>query len=301
MNAATITKALKGHRSGRGYVARCPAHDDRNPSLSIRDGDNGCLLVHCFKGCSPASVFAALSAMGLWEKGGHRGQFLRRARPIERRHNSTDDDFARILVANRSFAEAIPIKGTAGEIYFRNRGISPATLEISRHALKFAPQRPTWLPDGAIRRFGAVIAQMRDVRTDQPRAIHRTFLEGGRKADLPGGAKRMLGPAAGCAIKLSRDEDVIDGLGIAEGLETALSVLQTGWGPVWALGSAGSIENFPVLGGIEALTIWADADEAGLRAARICQARWAEAGRECRILLPPQDGTDWNDVVGAAA
>jgi putative DNA primase/helicase len=159
------------------------------------------------------------------------------------------------------------------------------------------------MQDGSIVRFEAVIAQMRDVVTDAPRAVHRTFLKDGRKADLPGGAKRMLGPTAGCAIKLSPDADVVEGLGIAEGLETALSVLQTGWGPIWALGSSGEIERFPVLRGIEALTIWADADtnQGGLWKARICQARWAEAGRECRILLPPEDGTDWNDVLGAAA
>ena len=76
MSAAAIARALKGHRSGQGYVARSPAHDDRNPSLSIRDGDNGRLLVHCFKGCSSASVVAALSDMGLWRKGGHPSRCL---------------------------------------------------------------------------------------------------------------------------------------------------------------------------------------------------------------------------------
>jgi putative DNA primase/helicase len=209
----------------------------------------------------------------------------------------------RSSAANRRFARALPIKGTAGEAYFLSRGISHDTIQVVGHALRFAPQCPTRLQDGSVGRFDAVIAQMRDVVSDAPRAIHRTFLKDGRKAELPGGAKRMLGPVAGCAIKLCRDDDVIEGLGIAEGIETALSVLQTGWRPIWALGSAGSIETFPLLGGIEALTIWADADinQAGLWEARICQARWAEAGRECRILLPPCEGTDWNDVIGAAA
>jgi len=49
-------------------MAHCPAHDDRNPSLSIRDGNNGKPLLHCFAGCSPEAVIAALRARGLWSE-----------------------------------------------------------------------------------------------------------------------------------------------------------------------------------------------------------------------------------------
>ena len=35
MTVAEIAHHLKGRKSGRGYVARCPAHDDQNPSLSL--------------------------------------------------------------------------------------------------------------------------------------------------------------------------------------------------------------------------------------------------------------------------
>ena len=49
--------------AGHGqWKARCPAHDDRNPSLSIKEGDNGAVLVHCFAGCEVAAV---VGAMGL--------------------------------------------------------------------------------------------------------------------------------------------------------------------------------------------------------------------------------------------
>jgi len=36
---------------GRGYMLLCPAHREKNPSLSICEGDNGAILMHCFKGC----------------------------------------------------------------------------------------------------------------------------------------------------------------------------------------------------------------------------------------------------------
>lgn len=45
--------------SGR-YLSRCPAHEDRSPSLSISEGDNGCVLIRCFAGCKTQDVVAAL-------------------------------------------------------------------------------------------------------------------------------------------------------------------------------------------------------------------------------------------------
>lgn len=42
------------------YVARCPAHDDKSPSLSIRELDDGRVLVHCFAGCGTDEVLAAI-------------------------------------------------------------------------------------------------------------------------------------------------------------------------------------------------------------------------------------------------
>jgi hypothetical protein len=51
---------LKGVRAVRnGWIARCPAHDDRTPSLSLRQ-NNGKTLLHCFSGCTAEAVCAAL-------------------------------------------------------------------------------------------------------------------------------------------------------------------------------------------------------------------------------------------------
>jgi putative DNA primase/helicase len=66
MTAALIVRALKARRSGTGSMAKCPAHDDNNPSLSIREVD-GKVLVHCHAGCSQSAVIDALKAMELWE------------------------------------------------------------------------------------------------------------------------------------------------------------------------------------------------------------------------------------------
>ena len=51
MTAESIAKALGGRRAGGGWMAHCPAHEDRTPSLSIRDTAGGKVLVHCHAGC----------------------------------------------------------------------------------------------------------------------------------------------------------------------------------------------------------------------------------------------------------
>jgi putative DNA primase/helicase len=47
-------------QSGSGYSARCPSHDDHNPSLSISEGDEGQVLINCFAGCTAEEVVHAL-------------------------------------------------------------------------------------------------------------------------------------------------------------------------------------------------------------------------------------------------
>ena len=58
MTADSIARALKARRSGTGWMAKCPAHDDHSPSLSIRDFD-GKVLLHCHAGCAQTDVIEA--------------------------------------------------------------------------------------------------------------------------------------------------------------------------------------------------------------------------------------------------
>jgi len=46
--------------SGSGWQAQCPAHEDRTPSLSFREGSDGRVLLHCFSGCETRAVLRAL-------------------------------------------------------------------------------------------------------------------------------------------------------------------------------------------------------------------------------------------------
>ena len=139
---------------------------------------------------------------------------------------------------------------------------------------------------------------LRDIHTNEPRAIQRTALTAnGEKI-----GRMTLGPKTGAAIKLSADADVADHITIGEGLETVLSGVALGYTPAWAVGDAGELAQFPVLDGVASLTILVDNDktETGQRAARECSRRWTSTGREVFRLVPRRTGADANDLLGCA-
>jgi hypothetical protein len=198
------------------------------------------------------------------------------------------DDADRSRIALRIWSESGDARGTLAETYLAGRGLE--LDDRARDALRFHPAL----------RFGAkvapaMIALYRDLRTDQPKAIQRTFLgPEGEKLE-----RWMLGPVAGAAVKLDPGDCVTYGLAIAEGVESALAARRL-FRPTWALGSAGAIRNFPVLPGLEALTIFADGEPTGREAAEACAARYTAAGVEVAILTSAV-GSDANDAIRGTA
>ncbi len=65
MTADSIAQALQARRSGSCWMAKCPAHDDHNPSPSIKELD-GKVLLHCHAGCAQHDVIDALKTRELW-------------------------------------------------------------------------------------------------------------------------------------------------------------------------------------------------------------------------------------------
>lgn len=144
----------------------------------------------------------------------------------------------------------------------------------------------------------ALVALVTDVHAaERWLTIHRTWIQAdGRKAEIETPRLLLAGhPKAGGVIRLWPDELVSTGLAIAEGIETALAAAQR-FTPIWASIDAGNLGAFPVLGGIEALTIIVDHDRAGVNSALNLGRRWRQAGREVFVLYPEKPGTDWCDV-----
>jgi DNA primase len=84
--AAQIAHQLGGKRSGAGYVAKCPAHQDGIPSLSI-SAQHGKILVHCHAGCQQRDVVDALKSQGLWPEAEQE-----QGRRIVAEYNYTDEN-----------------------------------------------------------------------------------------------------------------------------------------------------------------------------------------------------------------
>lgn len=211
---------------------------------------------------------------------------------------SVDDDKRNFEIGMKIMREAGPIAGTLGAKYLGCRGIPEkyhGDVLLFHPSIKHAPTQ-SYHP--------AIIAPYTDAITGKIKGIHRTYLkaDGSGKADIDP-PRMTLGSVKGAVVRLIDDAEITYGLGLAEGIESALSVMSMGWTPVWAALNAPNIANFPVLPAVT-LTIFADHDRpdkdgrrVGQDAARACGERWAAAGREVFIKTPLIEGQDFNDVL----
>jgi len=191
--------------------------------------------------------------------------------------------------------DAVSIESTLAEIYLCRRGLDiPA--RTSGSVLRFHPR----CIFGA-ERLPCMVALFRNIHTNAPQAIHRTALTpAGDKID-----RKSLGPVSGAAIKVSADDEVTMGLMIGEGFEKVVkAMVQRDLRPAWCVGSATAIRDFPVLAGIECLTILVDHDSVkengkrtGQDAAAACTERWVAAGCSVRQIMSPIEGEDVEDAL----
>jgi Toprim domain len=230
---------------------------------------------------------------GEYYRGAERPGRIRTLSPPTPRATFETSEPARVAQAVRMWSCGTDPRGTLAERYLSSRGLE-LTDDIAGRVVRFAAASP-WKNDSDETEYRSVMLTVfRSIADNMPMAVQRTLLsDDGRKLD-----RRMLGPAGAAAIKIDDDADIGQGLHVGEGFETCLAGRQLGFRPVWALGSAGAIGKFPVLGGIDELTVFGETDDSGdnLANAKACARRWTEAGREAWLLRPNIAG-DLNDVV----
>jgi phage/plasmid primase-like uncharacterized protein len=218
------------------------------------------------------------------------------AKPAPAQRDGRDeDDQRRLEQADAIWRTSSPL-GPDAITYFARRGINIHSVP-DHGGLRYLPHCP-WQGGTT----PAIVGHFTTALNNESRGIWRRPLTGEKP--------KSLGPMAGCVIRLWPDEAVEQGLVVGEGVETTLAAATrithrgTLLQPAWAMCFAGNIRHFPVLTGIEALTILVDHDHAdahgrraGQEAAAACAARWSEAGREVIRLTPKIVGADFNDVV----
>ena len=289
MNAKTIATALGGRKVGSGWSASCPAHDDRTPSLSIRDADENKVLVRCHAGCDQERVIAALRGRGLWAENGPRSSpWAARRKPVEREPDG--DDAKRTERALAIWQLSKPSPETPVAAYLASRGLRlPSSDALRFHAAMKHPSGGFW---------PAMVALVTNGTDGAPVAIHRTFLahDGGGKAPVDP-QKMMLGPTRCGAVRLADPGKV---LMVGEGIETCLAAMQASGNPAWAALSTSGLRSLDLPKDVRDVIVLADGDEAGEAAARDCALRWKRQGRRVRIARPPQ-GMDFNDMLPGRA
>lgn len=181
---------------------------------------------------------------------------------------------------NKLWHEGDPIKasGPVGVYLMARLGFIPDTGEL-REAIYGT--------------YALMLARVRDP-LGKPCSLHRTYLTmEGRKiarklfqGDLP----------KGCAIRLMKHDDT---LGIAEGIETALSCHALDGVPTWAAMNSALMENFLPPMGVSRIIIFGDRDSlyGGQKSAYVLAERLArDKTRKVEVRLPMNDDTDFNDV-----
>ena len=264
------------------FWACCPFHVEKSPSFHVSRVDGTELLKENL------SFPDALKFLGELSANENRRPPLTACEHSPAPRESNEDNRG---IALAIWDDAQQITGTLAESYLNELGIC---LPGWPECLRFHPECPR-----GNQRQPALIALFSDIAKNEPRAISRRFLT---QDGVKDGKPLMLGPAKSAVVKLSPDEQITLGLGLAEGIETGLSVVAIVWHPVWACGSTETLRHFPVLGGVEGITVFADNDEncAGFNAATECAQRHKAAGVTARIIKPRATGEDWNDRVRGA-
>jgi putative DNA primase/helicase len=171
------------------------------------------------------------------------------------------------------------------------------------HCLRAHPSVPYWDKDDngqpiQVGRFAALVAPVRD-RSGELVTVHVTYIQAdGQKLQIYD-PRKLLSPLTGregCAVQMMAHGSI---LGVAEGIETALSAAVMHDVPVWPTINAGLLAKWEPPSSVDKVIIFADLDVAGLLSTAKLMERLQ--GRVRFELRQPTKGNDWNDAWRAAA
>jgi hypothetical protein len=188
--------------------------------------------------------------------------------------------------ALRIWQESVNPVGTLVERYLREHRGLPLDPDLAGRVIRFHgslfydPQT----------RYPGMVCLLRNIETDEPTGIHRTYLDRDTAAKID---RKMFGIAKGAAIKL--DPQSGDAITIGEGVETVMSAREVGYRPAWALGSSGAVKTFPVLKRPAEITILEENDPTSRRDVKVCAKRYLAARKPVNIITS-RVGNDFNDA-----
>lgn len=279
---------------GKAALIPGPGHSKGDRSLSLRI-IGGRLVWHSFANDDPAEVWRYLGLDGRQLAPMSAAEAAKARAERERERKAADA--RRQAFCRDVWASTVNVEGSPAERYLRDVRKIAGPLST---ALRFAPAVPLGYNPGA-KRLPALVAMA--TRPDHyPAGLHATFLlpDGSGKAPLSNARLTFWGLEGG-AVRLAPYAPGGEVLGIAEGIETALSFRDLHGVPTWAAGSTAGLQAFEPPRGLSRLIVAADNDAngQGMKAARALAAR---VSKRCEVVIAaPEAAKDWNDVAQEAA
>ncbi|MBK8375842.1 MAG: toprim domain-containing protein [Sphingomonadales bacterium] len=264
-----LVAKLGGSWSGNTAMCRCPAHKDRTPSLSIRQGDRG-ILVTCHAGCDSTIVLRELGRIAKLPTF-HREDI----KPAPKRSGKPH------LAIWQS---ASPIENTLAERYVREtRNIWAALNDV-----RFHPRCPKGKGTDAVY-LPALIVAMRNKGIIE--AIQRIFLD---PATAQYTEKITLGVSIGSAWTNGIPQATV---GLCEGFETAGAYTSLTGIQAWSSMGAKRLHQLTLPPDVKTLILLCDADAEGRRARDKAYETYKRPGLEIETDWPPGRLNDWAQLV----
>ena len=323
-----LSRLDKVRQSGGEWTALCPAHDDKNPSLGIKESDNGVLLVKCHVGCATRDIMAAVG-LGLPDlypehlRKGRKGAGYsdpeaaariakaKAARQVKRTHELTE----RVQDAHNSWSHSpAPLAPDSiapghdwARAYLRSRG--PGVLEAAIAAgVRVLPDshKSSWNPDSKTR-APCVLWPIRDPRSGDLVGVQREWGRGHKNKKMQGRHMVPVNPASPDVLHSGyvRFPGKRDTLYICEGqVTTAAVAAATGQRTVALFDTAGMAKPprpmvaRAIRDGATQIIVASDGGVGGIKAAlegiHIMQT-W---GLKIPIVWTvPPEGQDWADIL----
>lgn len=279
-----IVAALGGILMDGGKRALIPGpdHSTRDRSVSLRETEEGRILIHCFSLKDDwRDVRRALQQQGLLDEaplGDRRGLAKKPAVTV-----AQPDNEDRVARARRIWDEGVSLRHSPARAYLARRAITH--LGDADGALRFHA-RMTSLDDRL--RRPALLAAIVDA-AGALQGVQATLLSrhGVAKAAVAT-PRRVIGKLMGGSVRLSEGGDA---LLVGEGVETMLSASAALALPAWALLTADNLSGFVAPGFVRRLIVAVDDDSAGHAAASALKARHSIP---VALELPPGGADDWN-------
>jgi hypothetical protein len=257
-----IIAALKGRWHGSYAMCVCPAHADRTPSLSVRQGERG-ILVHCFAGCRSEDVLREI---------GRTKPMLNSPGPSYRPSGTAPN-------VRRIWDQGTEIRGTLGEVYLRSRRLPVDLPDLRFHLRCPFGRKPKTVFQPAVLvavRTGHQMTAIQRIRLTEDGAWHE--------------GKFMLGvPGQGAWAPQFKGTT----LAIAEGMEDAASYTLIRGIPCWAAFGNERMALLQVPSHVATIYIAEDNDRPGQTAAMTAVKVQGKLGRRIFRDAPPSRYHDW--------